>query len=261
MMKLSIRALQLSLAALSVFTVTACGTAPAPALKSVPRLRAPVAMPAPQALGPQTAEGQFLRDAVARALTEAKGFEVELKSYSEGYYKKGERQSELRTSSSRTKLILIKPNKLRGEIIETTNPLLEGGKIATQDGLNITARAKGILGLFPLHFKATDPTLRNNRNHHFTEGSPETLLARLTAPGSLWTVVGDSVVEGTPVKLVAVDQVQRPDREITREVLGVDPVTRQVRKMIMYAGAKRVMEFTIVKFRWNPTVSADTFKL
>ena len=245
--------------------LTACGQAPSTAPKALREKadRAPIARHSavPGQVTPAMQEGERLKQGALQAFTRASGFEAEIQSYGEGRYKMGEKVSELRKSSSRTKLTFVKPCKIRGEIIETTNPLLEGGKMATADGENITARAKGILGLFPIRVKASEPKMRNNRNHHFKEGMPDTLIARLTGPGSVWTVVGETQVAGVPVRMVEVAGVRRLDKELTRELLGIDPTTFQIRKVSMYAGETRVIDYTFKTFRWNPKVTASTFQL
>lgn len=252
--------------ALAIGSLAACGQSPSTAPRSPrkasferPQLQRQTALPG--ANTPAAIEGERLKRSAVQAFQQATGFEAELQSYGQGYYKSGERGSELRKSSSRVKLTFAKPSKLRGEILQTTNPLLEGGKMATSDGENLTARAKGVLGLFPMSVKASDKKMSNNRNHSFKETLPDTLIARLTGPGSVWTVVGETTVEGVRVRMVDVANVRRLDKEVTREVLGIDPQTFQVRKISMFSGDTRVIDYTFKTFRWNPKVTASTFKL
>ena len=171
------------------------------------------------------------------------------------------RVSELRKSTTEARLIWVKPNKFRAEVITATNPLLEGGAMATMDGQNITARAKGLLGLIPFKLNASDDKLSTNRNHTFTENNPNSHLARLTAANAVWTILGDSMVDRVPVKMIAVDNVRRLDNQITREILAVEPRTLKLYGLTMYAGNKRVVDNKFLKFAWNPRVGTEKFSL
>jgi outer membrane lipoprotein-sorting protein len=73
--------------------------------------------------------------------------------------------------------------------------------------------------------------------------------------------VGDAMVEGVPVKLVAVDNIKRLDREITREILAIDARNMNLRQVTMYAGDTKVTQHTFTKFQWNPKVDSKTFSI
>lgn len=209
-----------------------------------------------------SAEGAQLLDGMRRTLANARGFDAEVRNYSQGHYKTGEKVSELRQSTTQARLIWMKPAKLRAEVIQTSNSLLVGAAMATTDGQNITARARGILGLIPIHLTASDKKMSTNRNWSFNDNNPSALLNRLTAPTAQWTVIGDGQVSGAPVKMIAVDGVRRLDGEITREVVMVEPQTMNLRGLAMYnATNTKVAEVSFLKFKWNPTVSASTFSL
>lgn len=214
-------------------------------------------MPAPGA----QAEAERLKAGLRQALDTSTGAELEIKMYSEGHYKTGKKVDELRRSTSRAKLTWGKPDKIRGEVLETTNPLAEGAALATSDGRNMRLKAKGLLGLFPISVTATDPKLSNNRNHSFKDTAPRALLGRLTSPESRWMIVGDTQVDGQAVRLVSIEGVRRLDNEITREVLGLDPVQMRLYKLTMYAGTKPVIDMTFKGFRWNPRITASMFTL
>lgn len=218
--------------------------------------------PGGQMMGPGGGqEGVQLLQATRHTLTQVIGFDAQVRSYTQGHYKQGERVSELRKATTEARLIWVKPNKLRAEVIQTSNPLLVGAAMATSDGQNVTARAKGLLGLIPFKMQVGDPKLGNNRNHRLPENNPKANMERLTAPTAVWTVVGEQVVEGTPCKMIQVDGVKRLDREITRELVAIDPRQITIRKLVMFAGATRVVDHTFVKFRWNPKVSSTSFEL
>jgi outer membrane lipoprotein-sorting protein len=207
------------------------------------------------------AEGAQILDAMRRSLATARGFDAEVKNYSQGHYKTGEKVSELRQSTTQARLIWMKPAKLRAEVIQTSNSLLVGAAMATTDGQNITARAKGILGLIPIHLTASDKKMSTNRNFSFNDNNPNSQLSRLTGPSAQWTVIGQGNVSGVPVKLIAVDNVKRLDREIDREVVMVDPQTMGLRGLAMYTGNQKVVDIQFLKFKWNPSVQANTFSL
>lgn len=206
-------------------------------------------------------EGQMLKQGMGQVFAQATGFDATITSYSQGNYKQGQRVNELRKSTSEARLIWGRPNKLRGEIIKTTNSLIEGAAMATQDGQSIRVRLKGLLGFLPITVQASDPKLSNNRNHSFNATNPKTLIERFTGPSAVWTVVGQEAIGGVMCKVVRVDGVARLDGEINMELLHVDPQTFGLRRLTMLSGQTKVMEATLTKFAWNPQVSSSTFNL
>jgi hypothetical protein len=222
---------------------------------------APTAIQPGQQPNPAQAQGLQLLQGLRAAYQRCTGFDAEIKTYSQGHFKAGQHVDDLRQSTTQAKLLWYKPNKTRAEVVTTTNPLLVGAALVTTDGVNVTARAKGLLSIIPFHFQASDPKLANNRNHKFTENNPKAIIERLTAPSALWTVVGDANVQGVPVKMVQVDNIHYLDKEITREVVGIDPATFAIRRLVMYTGATKVIDHTFLAFKWNPHPTSDTFVL
>lgn len=211
--------------------------------------------------GPGAAEGNQLLQRMRQTFAACRGFEADIRTYSEGHYKTGQRVSELRNSTTRAKITWAKPNKLRAEVEETTNSLLVGAAMATTDGENITARCKGLLGLIPFHLTASDAKMSSNRNHAFTTTNPNSQLTRITAASVGWTVIGDNTVQGTPVKVIELQNVQHLDSEVTRELVMIDPQTMGLRGLVEYVGTHKVEEMTFLSFRWNPSLSASLFNL
>lgn len=207
------------------------------------------------------AEGQRLLEMTRATIAQISGFDATIRSYTQGHFKQGERVSELRKSTTEARLIWVKPLKLRAEVIQTSNPLLVGAAMATTDGKNVTARAKGLLGLIPFKMDITDPKLGNNRDHRLPANNPKANVERLTAPTAVWTVLGDEVIEGTPCKMIQVEGVKRLDKEITREIVGIDPQALTLRRVLMFTGTTKVVDHTFVKFKWNPKVSSSSFVL
>ncbi|MDB5097517.1 MAG: hypothetical protein JWM80_1938 [Cyanobacteria bacterium RYN_339] len=245
-----------------------CGQAPGTAtrpiltdnaLDAIPL--APVAAQPGQQAGPGQTEGIKMLQGLRTAYQRCTGFDSEIKSYSQGNFKAGQHVDELRKATTQAKLLWFKPNKTRAEVVTTSNPLLVGAALVTTNGVDVTARAKGLLSIFPFHFQASDAKLSNNRNHKFTENNPKSIIERLTAATAVWTVVGDAVVEGTPVKMVQVDHIHYLDKEITREVVGIDPATSAIRRLVMYNGTTKVIDHSFLKFSWNPHPNSDTFVL
>lgn len=207
------------------------------------------------------AEGLRLQQGLIAVMGQAKGMDATLQSYSQGHFKSGARVSELRQATTSAKFTWVKPNKLRAEVITSTNSLLEGAAMATTDGQNLKARAKGLLSLFAINVTATDNMMKSNRNVNFSDNTPGAQLSRLTAPGAVWTVVGQDQVQGTPVTLVQVDNIRRLDSEITREIVAIEPRGTTLRRLTMYANNTKVTEHTFLNFRWNPSVTASTFTI
>lgn len=255
--------------ALALMFLAGCGASPTqPSSSKEPRqARLQEKLPrlggaAPTGANPAAqAEGARLLAGVRQTFAQTNGFDATVRSYTQGHYKSGQKVSELRKSTTSARLIWVKPQKLRAEVITSTNALLEGAAMVTTDGRNITARAKGLLGLIPFKLTASDAKMSTNRNHSFVENNPNSHVARFTSPSAVWTVLGDVNVEGTPCKLVAVDNVKRLDKEITREVLAIDPAIMGLRQVTMYAGDEKVVQHTFTKFKWNPSVTSKTFSI
>lgn len=216
---------------------------------------------APGLAGTPAAQGAALLQMMRQNYARCTGVSADIKSYSQGHYKMGEKVTELRSGTTEAKMTWAKPNKLRLTVVTTTNPLLEGAALATPDGVQITARAAGLLSIFPFHFAPSDPKLRNNRNHPFTENNPKSQIERLTGPTAVWTVVADGMVENTPVKMISVDGVRHLDSEINREVVAVDPVAGTLRAVVMYNNATRLVDYHFMAFSWNPKTTDDMFHL
>lgn len=210
-------------------------------------------------MGPATAEGAQALNRMRQLLATIQGFEATVTSYTQGNYKSGQKVAELRKSTTKAKLTWLKPEKLRAEVITATNPLLEGGKLATVDGQSVRARAAGLLSLFPMTLQANDTKLANNRNHSFTENNPQSLLTRLTGPSASWTVVGAG--QGGAIKAFRIDNVQRLDNEITHEILVIDMRQMTLKGLEMFAGQTKVLNHDFLNFKWNPRVTSDTFTL
>jgi hypothetical protein len=207
------------------------------------------------------AEGEQLLAAVRAQGARINSLEATIRSFTQGYYSGGERSSELKRATNEVKVTWASPKRIRLEILKTTNPLVEGAVLTTVDLAACRVRAKGLLSWLPITMQATDSKLANNRNHGLADQHPKAAQDRLTAPGAVWTLVGDGVVEGVPVKIVRVTGVRMPDHEVDRELVGIDPAQMVIRKVLMYAGNTKVGDHTLVTFRANVPISAETFKM
>lgn len=217
--------------------------------------------PAPLAGAEAEAEGTALLLRLREAFEACTGAEAEARSYSEGHYKAGAKVSELRRSTYRTKMIWVKPRKIRGEILDTDNFLVGGAKMVTLDGRRVKVKGAGVLGLLPLTLDAGADLLSSNRHHKFNEQTPDAIVSRLLGPQARWLAGGRGTVAGAAVTFVEVQGVPRLDQEIEREVIALDPQAPALRGVTMWAKGKKVVEVTFTKFRWNPKPKADTFEL
>ncbi|MEB3327639.1 MAG: hypothetical protein VKQ33_00230 [Candidatus Sericytochromatia bacterium] len=206
-------------------------------------------------------EGERLLTAVRAQAARLTSFEATIRSFSQGFYSGGQRTGELKRATTESKLTWAQPNRLRVEVLKTSNPIAEGAVLTTHDLVTCRVRAKGLLSWLPISMPATDAKLANNRNHTLPEMNPKATLDRLTAPGAAWTLMGDAVVEGIPLKVVRVSGVKALDAEIDREVIGVDPVQLAIVKVTMYAGQTKVGDHTMMSVRVNPTLGPETFRL
>lgn len=218
---------------------------------------------APQiAAGADQGHGMQLLQRVRQHLETINGFSAEILCKTQGNYKQGVKQAELRKITIGYKLIWAKPAKLKGEVFNSADPLMEGAGLVTTDGVNIVARAKGLLSFVPIKTTAREPKLNNCRNHSFADFQPSAQIKRLTGPTATWTVLQDSVApNGQPMAFVAVDNVARLDKEITREVFGIELATLQIRSLTAFGGETKLTDYTFQKFGWNPKITSETFKM
>jgi hypothetical protein len=196
---------------------------------------------------------------VRAAFASCTGAEAEARSYSEGHFKAGAHVDELRHSTYRTRMLWMKPRKIRGEVLDTDNFLVGGAKMITLDGQNVRVRGAGLLGVFPITLQADSDLLSSNRHHKFSDQTPDAICRRLLGTAVHWTVLGAGVVAGKPVRLVALDGAPHLDKEITREVIAIDPIDAAVRGVTMFAGTRKVEDVAFTAFRWNPKPAADAF--
>ncbi len=206
-------------------------------------------------------EGAFLLSGVRERVSTATSFGATVRSYSQGYYKEGKRESEMRQASSEMRLLWARPTRMRIEMVMTTVAIAEGALLVTMDSVNYRVRAKGLLGFIPFSLLASHPGLNSNRNHPINDEAPIAQMRRLSAPGAVWSVVGGAEISGTPIRLIQVDNVKRLDAEVTREIIGVDPQQMALRRVINYNGSTRVSEHVLTKFVWNTPTRTEQFTL
>ncbi|HEY9724062.1 MAG TPA: hypothetical protein V6D47_18815 [Oscillatoriaceae cyanobacterium] len=206
-------------------------------------------------------QGAQLLQGMRQRLSTCTGMQGSLTDFTMGNFKNGVQQSNTVQSTTTATILWAKPNQLRCDVQTTTNSLLDGAKMATTDGQNITARLKGLLGLLAIHLQASDPKMSTNRNHGFIDNNPYAQLERITAPNVQWVPVGQATVGGTPVVVCEIDGVRHLDNQITRELVEVEPQTLNLRGMISYAGNQIVEQFTFTSFTWNPSINASEFSL
>lgn len=237
-------------------------TAPTASRVGVPAAALGQASVPTAAPGGDKVQGAQLLERMRRVLGETHGFEAEILAKTQGYWKQGEKGTELRKVSIGYKVVWAKPTKFRAEVFNAPTPLMEGAGLVTHDGRNITARSKGILGLIPIKLAANDPKLGNARNHTFDKYGPNNQIQRLTGPTAVWTVIGENqAANGTVIKVVAIDNVPRLDPGIDRETLSLDPQSALMKSMTGWEKGTKVVDYTFTKFGWNPKVTEDTFKL
>ena len=226
----------------------------------------PASMPAPAQPGQPGSPGdggagQDLLQRLRQRMQQATGVEALVRSWSEGHFKAGKPVSELRHSTYRTHLLWQKPNRMRGDVLETDNWLVSGASMVTLDGRNVRIKANGFLGLFPITVKADDDLLASNRNHKFGDLAPDAMFGRLMGAGAQWMAIGQQASGGRPMTVVEVRGVPRVDSGITREVLVLDPQALVVGQLRMFSGSRTVVDYTFLSFRWDPKPAADAFKL
>ena len=214
------------------------------------------------AAGADQGKGAQLLGRVRQHLDTINGFSAEILCKTQGNYKQGQKQAELRKITIGYKIIWAKPAKLKGEVFNSPDPMMEGAGLVTTDGFNVVARAKGFLSFVPIKTNAKEPKLNNCRNHSFADFQPSAQIKRLTGPTAVWTVLQDSVApNGQPMAFVAVDNVARLDREITREVFGIEVGNLQIRSLTAFGGETKLTDYTFQKFGWNPKITSETFKM
>ncbi|MEB3198616.1 MAG: hypothetical protein VKP62_15575 [Candidatus Sericytochromatia bacterium] len=249
-------------------TTAACGRLPGTKPEPLPSV-SPVPPGSPGApsnpgaplpsLGPLP-DGQALLKAVRAKVANTPGVDVEVKAASSGHYYGGKKVAELRSSSSRSRMLWGAPGKLRAQVLESTTPLLAGSTLVMLSPDQLKVKAGGALGLIPISMKSSDTRLMTNRNHYFTDNHPVAHLKRLTAEGASWKGVAPLPVAPSAA-WVEISGVRRLDKDLTRELLALDPKTLQPKAMAMMEGDKSVVTFQFLKFLWDAVPNPNAFKL
>lgn len=263
------RHLKLATALLAALALTACGTgaptrakAPKSSVRTMTQQPRMPMMGMGQQPGPGADQGRGMQllERLRQHHQQVQGFSAEILCKTQGYWKQGKKGDELRKVSIGYKVVFIKPARFRAEVFNSPDPMMEGAGMVTTDGVNITARAKGLLSFIPIKAKANDARIANARNHTFDKFGPAAQVVRLLGQTAQWTVLQESVApNGAPMAFVAVDNVARLDGEITREVLGIELPSLALRSLTAFAGDTRVTDYTFQKFMWNPKVGSETF--
>jgi hypothetical protein len=211
----------------------------------------------PPALSP---EGAALLQAMRNKVGSTSGVDVEVRASSRGTYYGGKKVNELRSSSSRSRMIWAKPNKLRAQVIDSTTALMKGAVLVMQGPSQIRVKAGGAFGLFPISMSAADTRLLTNRNHAFIDNHPIAHLQRLTAPGAEWRVVAP-LPTAPQATWIEITGARRLDKGLTRELLALEAQTLKPMAVAMYEQEQAVVTFQFTRFQWDVTPNPATFKL
>lgn len=230
----------------------------APGMPGTPGLPGAPATPGMPA-GPLP-DGAALLQAMRTKVGTTSGVDVEVKASSKGNFYGGKKVKELRSSSSRSRMIWAKPNKLRAQVLDSTTALMKGATLVMQGPSSIRVKAGGAFGLFPISMSASDSRLLTNRNHAFIDNHPIAHLQRLTTQGAEWRSI-PPLPTAPQAAWVEITGVRRLDNLLSHELLAVDPQTLRPVAVAMYEQKQPVVTFQFSRFQWDVTPSAATFKL
>jgi len=150
-----------------------------------------------------------------------------------------------------------KPHSVRVEVIDHHNPQTKGFKLFYTGGsANVRVQAGGALKFIKRDFPMTHPDIATANGYRLDAVDLYGLLNRLSRPGYTVQTTGDGVLEIRP-------KGKHPlDGRITRERLGFDPMTLQLRFWEAYTqGNTPFYQLNIQKMSFLNTLPDSQLKL
>ncbi len=148
------------------------------------------------------------------------------------------------------------------EVISHQNSLFVGAKLSYQAGSpNVTARAAGALGIVKVNAPMTDKRILTRRGYRLDQIDVFAIANRLLNGKSEPKVLGKTQVNGRNIAILEFTNANDFDKEVTRELLGIDMEDYFVRIHEMYAGSELVFSLKLENLQINAPISAQDLEI
>lgn len=148
------------------------------------------------------------------------------------------------------------------EVISHQNSLFVGAKLSYQAGNpNVTARAAGALGIVKVNAPMTDKRILTRRGYRLDQIDVFAISNRLLNGNVEPKVLGKTQVNGRNIAILEFTRANDFDKEVTRELLGIDMEDFFVRIHEMYAGSELVFSLKLEDIQLNAPVSAQDLEI
>jgi hypothetical protein len=152
-----------------------------------------------------------------------------------------------------------KPNNALIEVIQSPKEIAVGSKLLYNGTNKVKVKAAGLLGIFPINFSIDDPMFSNTRNHKILDTLDG--LKRIIKNDTKAEIIGTSTINDKEIYLIKVIASEKPDKEITHEIFGVDTTNFVVLLNEMYINDDLVSQYIVKDIKLNIDLPRNFFKL
>jgi outer membrane lipoprotein-sorting protein len=241
-----------------------------PAQQVMPKAKSPTAIRGPQTAAAPTTNSAAPKTAAAKPASAAGGSTEEklLKKAKDAFEALNGLSASIKTYENSgkegtgvIKFLYKKPSTIKVDVVVSSDASQSGVKLAYSNPNEVKVRPTGMLSVVSVTLAMNDSRLLSGRKYQLNQIDLPATINRLTAPGNKAKLVGQSVVNGSPVYVVEINATQLIDPKITREVLSLDAKTFMPRMHEMYQGSQKVYAAEITTISLNPTFTAADFEV
>lgn len=155
-----------------------------------------------------------------------------------------------------------KPGVTRLEIKKHTNSMFVGAKLVYTAGSGkVTGRPGGALSFMKKTLPLSDDMVTSRRDYRLDQIDPLAIVSRLIRPELKPKLLGKTTVNGRSVAVLEFTGHDHFDKQITKELLGIDLQDHFVRIHEMYEGSKLVYSLKIQNLQLNANIPESQFTL
>jgi hypothetical protein len=153
-----------------------------------------------------------------------------------------------------------KPNRVLLNILESTNEKVNGTRLLWTGGSQVQVKTKFVGFWVTVSLDVNDERIRDDRGYSIAQTSIPKTYETLLHPAAQVAFKGEGQVAGRPVELL---NVMSPLslKPTTREVYGIDRVSRTPVLREMYRGDKLIYRMQVEQITLNARFTSQDFKL
>lgn len=153
-----------------------------------------------------------------------------------------------------------KPNRVLLNILESTNEKVTGTRLLWTGGSQVQVKTKFVGFWVTVSLDVNDERIRDDRGYSIAQTSIPKTYETLLHPAAQVVFKGEGQVAGRPVDML--DVVSPASlKPTTREVFGIDRVSRTPVLREMYRGDKLIYRLQVEQITLNARLTAQDFKL